>query len=168
MPAVQARIIAETERPPCRWAHTNGTTTYLSYKWGTNLQTPNTLYRNAFESSITDWNAVATKMLFSYSASGNITLSTYSVDDHAGGYAVPYCSGTATSSYNVFANTFYENSSTTVNKRRALTGHELGHSVGIGHIPGRDFISLMGNNPDGNTYYTPQQSDIDFINQFYP
>lgn len=181
MPAVKARIITETQFPICRWLHTSGTIDYRYYKWGSNLQTPGTLYRMAFESSIADWNAVSTKIRFAYSASGNIILNTYTADDGRNGHADPYCSILLiTSGYNVWANTKFENTSPTANMRRFLTGHELGHSIGIGHIGvgnepypdktiSKDFISLMGYyNPDWNVYYSPQSVDIDFVNQFYP
>lgn len=180
MPAVKARIIAETQVPLCRWLHTNGTIDTRNYKWGSNLQTPGTLYRTAFESSLADWNAVSTKIRFAYSASGNVTLNTYSLQDGHGGKAQPYCILLFTTGYDVLANIFYENSSTTANMRRQVTGHELGHSIGIGHIGvgnepvpnkiiSKDFIALMGYyNPDWNVYYSPQPVDIDFVNQFYP
>jgi hypothetical protein len=165
MPAVKSRIIAETEATPCRWAHTTGSTTNIYYKWGSNLQVPGTTYRNAYETSVVDWNAVAIKLRFSYSNSGSITFNSFNAPGGAPGQATPSCSGTFTVGYLVELNT--ANPASPGNPLRALAGHEVGHSLSIGHIPGRDFISLMGYNPDVNVYYTPQQSDIDFVNQYY-
>lgn len=87
------------------------------------------------------------------------------LDDGKAGKAIPTCNGIFTTDFSVLGNAFY---SRTVNQYRAVTGHELGHSLSIGYIPGRDFISLMGYNSNSNVYYTPQQSNIDFVNQFYP
>lgn len=151
----------------CRWAHQPAITTYVTYKWGDRLQTPGTLYRNAFQSSVTDWNSTSTKMRLSYSSSGNVEFNTYSSQDGRAGVTYRYCDGQLLTSAEVLANIYYESGRTT-NSRRALTGHEMGHGLGLGHIPEDEGIALMGYNPDPNIYYVPQNLDIGLMNQVYP
>ena len=151
----------------CRWSHQPATTTYVTYKWGDRLQTPGTLYRNAFQSSVSDWNSNSTRMRLSYSSAGNIELNTYSSQDGRAGITYLYCDGQSLTNAEVLANIYYE-SGRTNNSRRALTGHELGHGLGLGHIPEEEGIALMGYNPDPNVYYTPQNLDIGLMNQVYP
>lgn len=151
----------------CRWSHQPATTTYVTYRWGDRLQTPGTLYRNAFQSSVMDWNSILTKMRLSFSSTGDIELNTYSSQDGRAGVTRLYCDGQLLTSAEVLANIYYE-SGRTNNSRRAITGHELGHGLGLGHIPEEEGIALMGYNPDSNVYYTPQNLDIGLMNQVYP
>ncbi len=151
----------------CRWSHQPAITTYVTYKWGDRLQTPGTLYRNAFQSSITDWNSISTKMRLSYSSSGNVSFNTYSSQDGRAGVTYSYCDGQLLTSAEVLANIYYD-SGRTNNSRRSITGHEMGHGLGLGHIPEDEGIALMGYNPDRNIYYVPQSLDIGLMNQVYP
>lgn len=151
----------------CRWSHQPAITTYVTYKWGDHLQTSGTLYRNAFESSVVDWNSISTKMRLSYSSSGNVGFNTYRSQDGRAGVTHRYCDGQLLASAEVLANIYYE-SGRTNNSRRALTGHEMGHGLGLGHIPEDEGIALMGYNPDPNVYYVPQNLDIELMSQVYP
>ncbi len=54
----------------------------------------------------------------------------------------------------------------TSNKRRAQTGHELGHGVSLGHSLVSP--SLMGPNPNPEVYYTPQQDDKNGVYARFP
>lgn len=100
------RTIPEIDSPPCRWPHTIGQNTYISYRYGSNLQTPGTLYRNAFNSSLVDWGSVPTYVRFYYSTAGSVTLDTYWAQDNRAGYAQPYCNGITTVAYSAFAHFF--------------------------------------------------------------
>jgi len=151
----------------CRWSHLSGATTYATYKWGDRLQTPGSQYRNAFQSSIIDWNSIPTKMRLAYSSSGNVEFNTYSSQDGRAGVTYRFCDGQLLTSAEVLANIYY-NPGRTDNSRRALTGHEMGHGLGLGHIPEDEGLALMGYNPDPNAYYVPQSLDIGLMNQVYP
>jgi hypothetical protein len=157
--------VPEYDVPPCRWPHTYGGYDARYYKWGNYLQTPGTAWRNAFESAIIDWNNAPTKLTFLYSINGSIMINLYYQQDGLGGYAVPLCGETNTIGYYVFGNGLTDTGNPNI--RHSTAGHELGHSLGIGHISGYD-IALMGYNPDPNIYYTPQPIDIALVNQVYP
>lgn len=159
--------VPESEAPPCRWPQNYAGLVNLQYKWGNGLQTPGTPWRTAFENAASSWSSTNTKVLFSYSASGSITIHTYNLDDSKDGYAIPGCGGDGVPiNYNVNANTFYSGNWSS-NRRQALAGHELGHSSSIGHIATSTAISLMGTNPNPDVYYTPQPLDITFVNEIY-
>ncbi|MBU1662124.1 MAG: hypothetical protein KKD28_11710 [Chloroflexi bacterium] len=163
LPVVMNNFLTEVDIPPCRWHHNIGSYTWISYKWGRNLWKPG-VWRSAFEAAISDWNGVSTKIYFYSSSSGPTTFNTYSADDGYGGYAQPFCSGTTTVKYEVWGNSYYSH---TTNEYHAYAGHETGHGQSIGHLSG-SMIALMGFNPDPNIYYTPQQPDIDLVDQIYP
>jgi hypothetical protein len=80
--------------------------------------------------------------------------------------ATPYCNGAETSSYLIEGNSFYTYFSS--NQYHAYAGHETGHGLSLGGIANQGLIALMGYNPDGNIYFTPQPPDIVFVNQIYP
>jgi len=51
--------------------------------------------------------------------------------------------------------------------KRGLTGHELGHGLGLGHIKNpAPAVALMGNNPN-QMYYEPMPLDIELVNLIY-
>jgi hypothetical protein len=158
------KFVPEVDIPPCRWPHTAGTYTGIAYKWGDRLQTPGTLWRNAFEAAISDWSGSPTKLYFYYSSNGSTIFNTYYADDNYGGYAAITCSGSATVGVDVFGNVFNDPGDDDI--RHAYAGHETGHSQSIGHISS-DEIALMGYNPDPSVYFTPQQIDIALVNQIY-
>lgn len=156
--------VPEVDIPPCRWPHNVGNYTSISYKWGNNLQNPGTLWRNSFESAISDWSGVPTKLYFYYSNSGSTVFNTYSMQDGKGGYAAITCNGSTTTGVNVFGNVYYDTGNNNI--RHAYAGHETGHAQSIGHISSSE-IALMGYNPDPSIYFTPQQIDIALVNQIY-
>lgn len=157
--------VTEVDLIGCRWPHTAGTYTGISYQWGSNLQTPGTPWRNAFEAGISDWNAAPTKLYYYYSSSGAVTIDTYYLDDGYAGKSPSSCNGSTTVGFQVLGNTFYNVA--TNNQRHAIATHELGHGQSVGHISNL-VVAVMGNNPDGNVYYYPQQADNALINQVYP
>lgn len=119
--------VHEVDIPPCRWPHNVGTYTGISYKWGDGLQTPGTLWRNAFESAISDWTYYAsTKLYFYYSSGGTTVFNTYYLQDGLGGYAAIACSGSITVGVNVFGNVYYDPGDDNI--RHATAGHETGHA----------------------------------------
>jgi hypothetical protein len=163
LPIVFNKYPFELDAPPCRWNNYS-----IAYKWGSNLQTPGSSWRTAFESAVVDWNVIPTKFYFYYSASGNITMDTYYDQfDGLGGKTIINCdmNTKVTIACDVLGNIYYSH---TVNVYHSLAGHETGHSQSIGHVADQSVIALMGHNPNPEIYYTPQQADIDFVNTIYP
>jgi hypothetical protein len=160
------RAVPEIDIPPCRWPHTIGSFTAINYQWGSNLQNPGTLWRTAFESAIVDWNwsYASIKLYFVYSTTGSIIFDTYTLQDNLGGYAAIACSGSTTTGVGVYGNILYDTGNN--NARHSTAGHETGHSLSIGHIPG-NIIALMGYNPDPTIYFAPQPIDAALVNQIY-
>jgi len=161
--------ITESGAPACRWPRNYGSSDIsILYKWGSNLQTPGSNWRMAFESGISDWNNATTYIYFYEHPWGIVIFNTYYLNDGLGGYAVPHCNGTITTGYDVYGNLYSDQTGGwTVNIRHAYAGHETGHSQSIGHIV-NSAIALMGTNPDPNVYFIPQPIDINFVNQIYP
>lgn len=160
-----ANSVTEIDIPACRWPHAPGTYTNLNYRWGSNLQNPGTAWRNAFEAGTSDWNNTIIKFYFVYSGTGSVIFNTYSADDNRAGYTNIACDGSNTTGAQVFGNVFNDPGNN--NARRAIAGHETGHSISIGHIVS-NYIALMGNNPDPTIYFIPQPIDVALVNQIYP
>lgn len=170
VPVSPVLAVTETGAPPCRWPHTygGGHTTYVTYLWGSNLQTPGSLWRNAFGASLGDWNSLSTLMRYTYDSYGDVIVNTYYAQDGNAGYAQPYCNYSTTYAYDVMGNTYYDIvNSYTNNHRRSVSGHELGHGFSLGHISSADGIALLGYNPDPNVYYVPRTPDVNLVNQVY-
>lgn len=170
LPIVMKAPIIEYDIPPCRWPHTIGSNTGFAYSWGSNLMTPGSLWRNAFEAALAAWTSAPTKTYYyeNTQGTGPVFINTYYALDNTGGKAQYYCSvpnPTTTVAYDVLGNTAYYYSNG--NGYQAYAGHESGHGQSLGHIAGTD-IALLGYNPDIYTYYTPQIPDIELVNQVYP
>ena len=157
--------LIEADAPPCRWSRTPGGYVAIAYKQGDRLQTPGSLWRIAFEAAVSDWSGSQTKVYYYYSTNGPTIINTYYANDGYGGYAQPYCNGTVTTQYEIYGNSYYSHTS---NEYHAYAGHETGHGQSIGHISNPGVIALLGYNPNPNIYYTPQPSDVNFVNQIYP
>ena len=165
VPATSVLAVAEVDAPSCRWNHIGQTTTYVTYFWGSNLQ-GNSLWKTAFQSSLSDWNGISTRMRYRYDSYGDVYINTYRMADSLAGYAAPSCSGAVTAGYDVLGNTYYDTGYSS-NYRRSITGHELGHGFSLGHISDSG-IALMGNNPNPDIYYRPQTLDTNLVNEIYP
>lgn len=158
------KSVIEIDIPPCRWPDVVGSYTGIAYKWDDRLQTPGSLWRNAFEAAISDWSSAPTKLYFYSSSNGSTVFNTYNIQDGRGGYTIITCIGSETVGVNVFGNVYYDPGNDNI--RHAYAGHETGHAQSIGHISSNE-ISLMGYNPDPNMYYMPQQIDVALVNQIY-
>jgi len=156
--------VTEYDTPSCRWARQPDGTLSVSWNYGTYIQSY-PAWKTAFQQSAADWDNALTKLRLYYTSDAFITCNAYYEQSSAAGRGwVSCCSGSACAGY-AEANV-YSTGSYTTNMRRSLSGHELGHALALGHI--YEGPSLMGSNPDPETYYTPQSLDVQFFNQVYP
>lgn len=144
--------------PPWAYNHGSHQILYISYKWGPNLQTPGTAWRNAFSASASDWTNTPTPIDFYYSSTSSNSFDLYYRCDNTAGETPQ---STNSSGYLVSfisrANTCYSHT----------TGHELGHGAGLGHLCSSEGMALMGWNPNPEGLYTPQSPDNRYANDVY-
>jgi hypothetical protein len=136
----------------------------LTYKWGSNLQSPGSVIRNGFNSAVSDWIATSTPVWLSYNSSSPNTLNSYYLLDSS---EYGKCTVTYTGSYiNYFtAMVNSGNSNITLNNvARSAAGHELGHGLGLDHST---LTAIMNSNRNRTSIYTPQSDDINGINARY-
>jgi hypothetical protein len=160
----------------CRWPHTPGHNTSVTYKWGSNLQNPGSLWRNAFTFGITAWNSAyypqtgPIRLYYSEVQQNEmVTVNTSWSPGYYPGWAAPNvippnCSGLH---YDVFGNSAY----TVYSAFNYVGTHELGHALGIDHIPDlpRVIAVMRQSGPfDQSLFNIPQPADLRLVNQTYP
>jgi hypothetical protein len=155
--------VPEIDVPSCRWPHISGYGLHVGYKWGDRLQSPGSLWRNAFEDGLLEWNDTPTLVSYYY-------INTYDADDDRRGLTILGCQGETTILIEAYGNIFYDiGDNYTVIQRRGIATHELGHGFSVGHIP-IDMALLYHETPLSffDTIYVPQPLDILLMNQVYP
>jgi hypothetical protein len=166
--------VPEIDTPPCRWPHGDGQTLYIPFKWGDRLQTPGSLWRNAFEEALDAWSFTATHIWYYFNSSATNEVNTYDTPNGQGGVTEIVCYYNQTLQVTIKGNIYYDIlNSYTVNQRRGIASHEVGHGVSVGHIPrsySRGFAILY---PDPSlsefeVFNTPQPPDEGLINRIYP
>ncbi len=166
--------VPETDIPSCRWAFNPGQILYITYKWGDRLQSPGALWRNAFETGLNSWNYTSTPVWYYFDNSSANIVNTY--DDETNNRGITYITcivNGPTLKVEVLGNVWWDDHDDyTVEQRRGIATHELGHGLSIGHIPNDyPFPSLMYKITPldfFSTIYDPQPSDISLVNQIYP
>lgn len=165
--AFVSKMFPEYDYPGCRWAHTAGVTTIVTYSWGSGLQTtgPGTWRTDAFEPAINSWNNLNNKIRFASTTGTGQVVFRLNPDPNrpnTAGAAIPACPGGGnTTSYDTWINTAVV---TQVNL--GLTVHEVGHSQSIGHISSFA-TAVMGNNETPATS-TLQSMDDALVDAIYP
>jgi hypothetical protein len=166
--------VPEVDVPLCRWNHYQYQVLYIDYQWGDNLRIPGSPWRNAFEAGLSSWNGSSTPVWYYYNSSSINVINLYNGgDDGMRGWTNIICIVNGpTYLVEVFANVYYDHRDNyTVEQRRGLATHELGHGISIGHIPNSWSVpSLMYKNIPlfFQTCFNPQVSDIQLVNQIYP
>lgn len=148
------------------WAYNPGIGQRLNitYKWGVNLPS-NSPWRNAFSSSVSDWNNVGTAIFFNYKADSKNSFDLYYRCDNTAGETPFWTKANGTlKRFIARANTCYSH---TTNVNRSITGHELGHGGGLGHLCSSEGMALMGWNPNPESMYRPQATDERYAHDIY-
>ena len=137
----------------------------ISFKWGSNITSPSSLIRNAWESSVTDWWSASGFTFYDYSSSVNVLNSWYE------------SSSTIYGRRNVTCNKFNEviaftadiNSGNTnitaTNVARSTANHEFGHVAGLNDLTSG--TAIMNVNRARGTIYIPQTDDKNGIDNIY-
>jgi hypothetical protein len=150
------------DNPPCYWSYTSGQRKTLYWQYGSSNIFDE--WRQAYSASLIDWTNATNRVGFTWSSSASNKLYMYVSIDGRGGYTIWSCSGSIMVKFDADVNDYYDPG--TANTRRSITGHELGHGVSLGHSYFGP--ALMGDNPDPETYYTPQWDDQEGIYDRFP
>jgi hypothetical protein len=125
----------------------------------------------AWDSSITDWSNAQSKVTFQAVSSSPMLYLSFTNDNSVAwdGATQKYQSGNylyyALSRLNQYRTEDY----TPSNKRRSVSGHEIGHAMGLSEGDHDDSLMEQDTSVRYGTYtiYTPQQDDINGINTLY-
>lgn len=161
----------EAYHTDCIWPYSGGFL-IIEYRWGNNLSGPS-LWKTAFETSSLDWSSRPTVVRWQHDANGQTTYNTYNLDDGWLGYNTAWCANGGAGERvmnDTWGNVYYDDH--TANERRSITGHELGHAVGL---YGFDPYMHSTNSADlmyatccpSSTRYTPVQGDDNDVNDHY-
>lgn len=150
---------------PCRWWNTTPMNIY--FDWGPNLQNPSYTWRLRFSDSVGDWNSIGTKPVVSWSSGSSNVLDSYTEADNNYGKTAITCVFGFMNRFVAYANSNYGPSYNWDNNfMRSVTGHELGHGLGLGHSTVSP--AIMNTSRDRYTIYVPQTDDRDGLNSLYP
>jgi len=152
----EARAYNNYDNPSCFWPYTPGQRKTLLRKWGNWVDYE---WKTAYNTSVTDWNQATDRVYFHCSENTQNAFNMYYCPGCThGGYVTWHCSGSTMTKSTAWVNDAHDPG--TRNRRRKITGHELGHVISLGHSV--VYPSLMGPN-DPATHYTPQADDINGV-----
>ncbi len=148
----------------CHWWNT--TPMNISFDWGPNLQNPSYLWRLRFSDSVGDWNSIGAKPVTTWSSGSSNVLDSYTEADNRYGKTLITCVFGFENRFTSYANSNYgpDYNWDTFGMRR-VTGHELGHGLGLGHS---NFWAIMNTNSPLTGPYLPQTDDLNGLNSMYP
>jgi hypothetical protein len=165
--------ITEIDYPGCRWLHTPGSTTNVTYKWqsGDPFVNPDQPWRDALYFAFEeDWEGPnSSRLRFQENLGGVVTAETY-FDVNVGavaGRAFPNCNASTQSTLGYTVEVNRGARPNDQNYRTGIANHEVGHSHSFGHLSYRKGNALMGNNP-GGAIIRPNSIDFDLDRRIYP
>ncbi len=158
-----------------RWPHSFEQTTAITYKWVGNLVNPNHNWRMAFASGIDDWNLSPTHVVFLSDSGSSNTIDVVNDASKSAGYCLVDLdsSGRIIIRIRAYGNLYWDSTyGYSINQRRSIAAHEIGHMQSIGEIP-RSFTTdaLMVEWSylyELENLYSPRAVDIALVNQVYP
>ncbi|HMN60999.1 MAG TPA: hypothetical protein PJ988_11575 [Anaerolinea sp.] len=170
--------VPEVEPSPCLWPYISGSEFPVYYKWGSGLTLPGSLWRLAFEFGSTQWNYVEVKPVFIFDQNASTVVETYD-DPLSGnrGITTFICAGPIghllPTDVKIRGNVALDTQDHySINQRRGIAAHEVGHGTLIDHIPNSySWPALMHeimDLPDFEVINVPQPADIALVNQKYP
>ena len=136
-----------------------------TFAWGSNIQTPGSIIRNAWESARVDWANAAGINLVNNQTSGNTLNSWHGSCD--GAYGVAYTTtdiGGYITQFTALINNARPEIITT-NVARSVANHEIGHLAGLADVAGGG--AVMNVNRVRSVIYTPQTDDINGVRASY-
>lgn len=138
----------------------------VTYTWGSYLDTPGTVCRDAFEKALSAWNSKQSKISFSYSSSSSNILNTEHISDDSKYGDTDWSYDTSTNYIAYFK--AYINADngeiTDPNVAESAGCHELGHSIGLSHSTE---TAIMNSDRDREKIYVPQTDDLNGIKAIY-
>ena len=152
--------------PQCAWS--SGQIS-VPYTWGPNLQNPTYTWRQTFTTSVSDWNAAVTKPQYYESSTSVNQFDSYTAQDGLYGYAAVSCfvNPYQMASFTAKANSEYGPSyNWDASFMRSVTGHEMGHGLGLWHSTVSP--SIMNSSRNRYVTFNPQTDDINGIGSMYP
>jgi len=137
----------------------------ISFKWGSNLSSPGSVIRNAWESSVTDWSSASGFTFYQYNSSVNVLNSWYeSSSSNYGRYSLTYNQFYEVTTFTADINSGNTNITAT-NVARSVANHEFGHIAGLDDLTSG--TAIMNVNRTRGTIYIPQTDDKNGIYAIY-
>lgn len=169
--AVEAYAFNDYDNPGCRWGPA---TTSVYYTYGPNLiGDPNYTWRLRYEDSVANWNQVPPQRpQFVFIPGVSVNFDSYTAIDGLYGFVDPHCSAPGPGNmiwFDARVNSHYAATDFVWNDNalRSITGHELGHGLGLGHSS-VTLDALMHPGRDHYTVIAPRPDDISGLRALYP
>ncbi|MBI4311737.1 MAG: matrixin family metalloprotease [Chloroflexi bacterium] len=146
------------------------------YDWGTNLQTPGTAWRIAWETAMSDWNSANTTKtvnIYGFPSEPNTINSIWDEENGSwyGAFAFDDnpCVSSSPHHYTdwFLLNNVYTTLYFSATERRSVANHELGHLLGLWENNSPGYNAIMDQNRDRSSIYVAQTDDINGVNSIH-